>query len=185
SELGGRGIGSYIVNNDLTEVRVVVKAFRPAGRKPLDLRKLEGWLRPGGRLADGIPAYEERPQQIAMLGAVGEAFNTDSIAVIEAGTGTGKSMAYLLPSIAWALRNEEKVVIATGTINLQEQLIEKDLPLLHRLGGLKFEAALLKGRGNYLCRRKADYARAHPDLFDAGEKAAQLDQIFGWIKTTT
>jgi ATP-dependent DNA helicase DinG len=184
SELGGRGVGSYIVDNAAARVRLVVKPFRQAGLNAVDARALADWLRPGGRIAEHIDGYEERPQQIAMLEAVAEAFNRDGIAVVEAGTGTGKSLAYLLPAIAWAVANNEKVVVATHTINLQEQLLEKDLPLLRQATGLKFEAAMLKGRNNYLCRRKAHYLRTHPEFIDAAEKDRQLAQIQEWIKTT-
>jgi ATP-dependent DNA helicase DinG len=184
SELGGRGVGSYIIDNAASRVRVVVKPFRQAGLTGIDSRVLGDWLRPGGRIADHIDGYEERPQQFAMLEAVAEAFNRDGVAVIEAGTGTGKSMAYLLPALAWAIANGEKVVVATHTINLQEQLLDKDLPLLRRATGLKFEAAMLKGRNNYLCRRKTHYLKTHPDFIDAAEKDRQLAQIQEWVKST-
>lgn len=185
SELGGRGIGSYIVNNDISAIRIVVKAFKSAGLTPIDISVLQNWLRAGGRIAESMDGYEERPEQLDMLRAVGESFNMDGIAVIEAGTGTGKSLAYLLPAIAWALKNGEKVVISTGTINLQEQLLEKDIPLLLKASGLKFEASLLKGRNNYLCQRKADYLKKNPTFLDVGEKADQLAEIQEWIKTTS
>lgn len=184
SELGGRGIGSYIVNNDVSAVRIVVKAFKNPGLAPIDLEVLQNWLRPGGRIAQNLEGYEHREQQTEMLAAIGAAFNHDGIAVIEAGTGTGKSMAYLLPALAWALKNGEKVVVSTGTINLQEQLLEKDIPLLLRASGLKFEAALLKGRNNYLCLRKADFTRKNPSLLDSGEKLAQLTEILDWTRNT-
>jgi len=184
SELGGRGVGSYIINNDCTALRIIVRALEPPTLQPISVGKLANWLKPGGRLAERLAGFEYRPQQIEMLQAVGEAFNSDGIALIEAGTGTGKSMAYLLPAIAWAIRNNEKVVIATGTINLQEQLIEKDIPLLLQNSGLQFEATLMKGRNNYLCRRKAQYLREHPDFLQIGEKAAQLAEIQAWIRTT-
>lgn len=184
SELGGRGIGSYIVNNEVSAVRIVVKALKKAGLQPIDAEALKNWLLPGGRIAENLPGYESRPQQIEMLDAMAQAFNHDGIAVIEAGTGTGKSMAYLLPSIAWSIKNGEKVVVSTGTINLQEQLLEKDLPLLLQTSGLKFEAALLKGRNNYLCLRKADYAHKNPSLLDTGEKYDQLEEIMAWTRTT-
>lgn len=184
SVLGQRGIGSYIINNDCTRLRIVVRALKPSKVEPLNLDAIGGWLAPGGRIAERLEGYEHRPQQLEMLRTVGEAFNSNGIAVIEAGTGVGKSLAYLLPAVTWALKNQEKVIVSTGTINLQEQLITKDLPLLARATGLKFEATLLKGRNNYLCRRKAEYLRRHPDFGDAGEKQAQLDQIFEWIDTT-
>ncbi len=184
SELGSRGVGSYIVNNDCSAVRQIVRAFEPPAHKPIDIEKLKNWLRSGGRLAERLDGYEERPQQVDMLEAVAEAFNRDGLAVIEAATGTGKSLAYLLPAIAWAIRNNEKIVISTGTINLQEQLISKDLPLLIQALGLKFDTALMKGRGNYLCRRKAQYLKQNPDFLSLSEPRSQLAEIQAWIKTT-
>ncbi len=184
SELGGRGIGSYIVNNDCSAIRIVVRPFKPRRLEPIDAGVLADWLRPGGRIADSMEGYEERPQQGQMLRAVAGAFNHDGIAVIEAGTGTGKSIAYLLPAIAWALRNEEKVLVSTGTINLQEQLIEKDLPLLLRSSGLKFEASLLKGRANYLCLRKLDYLHRNPSFINLGEAGDQVAELRAWARNT-
>ncbi|MEN6626907.1 MAG: helicase C-terminal domain-containing protein [Candidatus Sumerlaeia bacterium] len=184
SELGGQGIGSYIVNNDCSAVRVVVKAMKRPGLEPIDAEALANWLRPGGRIAESMDGYEDRPQQGQMLTAVAEAFNRDGLAVIEAGTGTGKSLAYLLPAIAWSLRNQEKVVVSTGTINLQEQLIEKDLPTILQSSGLKFEATLMKGRNNYLCLRKAEYLKNHAGFIVLGEKDEQLVEIQAWVKTT-
>jgi ATP-dependent DNA helicase DinG len=114
---------------------------------------------------------------------VGEAFNSGRLAVIEAGTGTGKSLAYLVPAILWALNNEERVVISTNTINLQEQLIRKDIPFLQRSTKLEFRAVLVKGRGNYLCRRRAAMAHAEPGLFDA-ENAGELQAVLAWAETS-
>ena len=184
SELGSRGAGSWIINNEVTEVRIVVRVFTPPKRRRIDAEKLTNWLKPGGRVAERMDAYENRPEQIEMLKAVARAFNEDGVAVIEAGTGTGKSMAYLLPALAWAVRNEERVVISTGTINLQEQILEKDLPLLQNISDIRFSAALLKGRGNYLSRRRAEYIRSHPNFLDMGEKQEQLDQIQTWTGPT-
>ena len=184
SELGGRGVGSYIINNDCSAVRIVVKALTQPKLKPIDPERLANLLRPGGKLAERLEGYEERPQQIAMIRAIAEAFNRDGLAVIEAGTGTGKSMAYLLPAILWAVQNQEKVVISTGTINLQEQLVHKDLPLLRQALGIEFETTLLKGRNNYLCMRKADYLRKFPEFLDTEGKDQQLKEIQGWVRTT-
>ena len=114
-----------------------------------------------------------------MAFAVGEAFNGDRLAVIEAGTGTGKSLAYLVPALLWSLANEERVVVSTNTINLQEQLIRKDLPLLQRATGLEFRAVLVKGRGNYLCRRRLAAAHREPELFES-EHQGELDALVDW-----
>lgn len=129
--------------------------LRPnADVKLLDVEHLAGLIDEGGRVAGAFPGYEHRPQQIDMLRKVAEAFNQDEHLMVEAPTGVGKSMAYLLPALYWATQNNERVVISTNTINLQDQLINKDLPGLSDALGLPFRAAVLKGRGNYLCPRR-------------------------------
>ena len=157
----------------------VVEAFAPRREQPLQPEAIAALLGPQGVVARSLPGYEERPEQLRMAFAVGEALNRGRLAVIEAGTGTGKSLAYLVPAILWALQNEERVVVSTNTINLQEQLIRKDLPFLQRATGLEFQAVLVKGRANYLCRRRAETARVEPGLFD-DELAGELATIFEW-----
>lgn len=118
-----------------------------------------GILGPDGVLAAALPGYEYRAQQIEMAGHVRDALNQHQHLMIEAGTGTGKSLAYLVPSVLWAVANGDRVVVSTNTINLQEQLINKDIPLLKAALNLPFEAAIMKGRGNYLCPRRLNAAR--------------------------
>ena len=120
--------------------------------------------------------FEERPQQLKMLMRVGEAFANGGQHLIEAGTGVGKSLAYLLPSALHALQNDDRVVVSTNTINLQEQILGKDIPQLRRMlvaaGVIEHEqdlrVSLLKGRGNYLCLRRfaanAVMATGDPDF---------------------
>jgi DNA polymerase III epsilon subunit family exonuclease len=108
------------------------------GKYPIDLTELEAILKPGGAMSQAFEQYEYRPQQVEMAQAVASAFNKGHHLVVEAGTGTGKSVGYLLPAILYALRTGEKVVVSTSTINLQDQLFNKDLPLLH---------AVLEGKG--------------------------------------
>lgn len=107
-----------------------------------------------GPLARSLTAYEHRPGQVQMAQRVAEALEQGRHLLVEAGTGVGKSMAYLIPALLWARQTRQRVVVSTGTINLQEQLWEKDLPLLRQALGVPFEAALVKGRSNYLCIRK-------------------------------
>lgn len=129
----------------------------------IDADSILGLIDEGGPLAQSMPGYQRRPQQIEMARAVVAAFNEGQHIMIEAGTGTGKSIAYLTPAIAWATTNNERVVISTNTINLQEQLINKDIPALHNTLNIPFKSALLKGRGNYLCpRRLAAVRRRQP-----------------------
>ena len=138
--------------------------LRPnAERRELDVEALAASIEDGGPMAQAFAGYEHRPEQVDMLRIVARAFNQDEHLMIEAPTGVGKSMAYLIPAVEWAITNNERVVISTATINLQDQLILKDLPLLREMLGVPFRAALVKGRSNYLCpRRLATLRRRSP-----------------------
>lgn len=130
------------------------------------------------------PDFEFRPEQQQMAGEVAEALEGDRSLVVEAGTGVGKSLAYLMPAVEFALRNSRKAIISTHTINLQEQLMGKDIPILQKLLNTEFEAALLKGRGNYLCPlrlRRAMEGKA--DLFTSSERE-ELMAIWKWAEAT-
>ena len=94
--------------------------------------------------------YEYRDEQLEVLSNVTNAFNDEYLSMIEAGTGTGKTLSYLIPSILWSVNNDERVLISTNTINLQEQLINKDLPLLRDVFPKKFDYALVKGNLGFL-----------------------------------
>ncbi|MEM9423732.1 MAG: DEAD/DEAH box helicase, partial [Spirochaetota bacterium] len=156
-ELAMQGIGFYIVDNRLRAIRMVAKPVEEARQESLDLDDLSALLGPTGPLAQMSAqnniAYEERPAQQELLRQVGAGFNGGEIVVAEGGTGIGKSFAYLLPAAFWALRNKQRVVVSTATINLQQQLIEKDIPIIRQISGLEdLHAELVKGRSNYLCR---------------------------------
>lgn len=130
--------------------------------------------------------YEFRPQQIEMAQAVGRALQSDRHLMVEAGTGVGKSYAYLLPAIDFAVKNKKRVVVSTHTISLQEQLIEKDIPLLRSVYPDEFTAVLVKGRGNYLCRRRLEQARGRQGmLFDQPKQLESLWAIEQWAHETT
>lgn len=132
---------------------------------------LSALLGPGGAIARRMgPDYEPRPQQLEMALAVESAFLQGQHLVVEAGTGTGKSFAYLLPAIEAAVRRKKRIVISTHTISLQEQIVEKDIPFLRSIYSDEFTAVLVKGRGNYLCLRRLDSAgRRAPSLFSERE----------------
>jgi len=181
SRLGALGVGFYIVNNNVERIYRVVEAFAPKEKQSLDPAAVAAILGPQGIVATTLPGYEERPEQLRMAFAASEAFNAGKLAVIEAGTGTGKSLAYLVPAILWAINNEERVVVSTNTINLQEQLIRKDIPFLQRAAKLDFRAVLVKGRANYFCRRRAETARHEPGLFEA-EHALELAALLAWAE---
>lgn len=145
----------------------------------LDTESVIGLIDENGALSQVIPGYDKRPQQITMARAVTETFNQGGHIMIEAGTGTGKSIAYLVPAILWATANNQRVVISTNTINLQEQLINKDLPVLHQALDIPFKATVLKGRSNYLCpRRLAAIRRRRPTSID---ELRTLAKILVWL----
>lgn len=142
--------------------------LEPAPRLyPLDVDQLAQLLEDGGRIATGFPGYEPRPQQVAMLRAVADSFNRGDTLLVEAGTGVGKSLAYLVPAIQHAVENGRRVVISTNTINLQDQLYTKDVPTLARLLGHDVRVAVLKGRANYMCRHRFNLLRRRSDLTEA------------------
>src|SRR5947199_2118123 len=117
---------------------------------------------PRGLIASAHTEYEHRPGQIQMAEAVLRAFEERRHLIVEAGTGTGKTLAYLVPAIAAAVERGGRVVISTGTKNLQEQLMEKDIPFLQRVLPKKFTAAYMKGRGNYACLQRLKRAENAP-----------------------
>ena len=141
------------------------------------------YLSKEGPLAKISKDFEERKSQIELLTEITEAFNANYITAYEAGTGVGKSFAYLIPSMLWSLANQEKVVISTGTINLQQQLSQKDIPSAEKIIGKKVKAILLKGRQNFICRRRMNDLSSERDLFDT--ELQTLDRIAEWVKTTS
>jgi len=106
-----------------------------------------------------FPGFEHRSQQVQMLRSIAEALSQGKHLMVEAGTGIGKSLAYLIPAAYWALQNGERVVISTNTIALQDQLIHKDIPDMLSTLNLKLNASVLKGRNNYLCPRRLTLMR--------------------------
>src|SRR6201994_1144074 len=143
-------------------------------------------LAPGGAVARRLgERYESRPEQFAMASAVADAFQEKHHLLVEAGTGVGKSFAYLLPAIDFAVRNRKRVVVSTHTIALQEQLIEKDIPLLQSVYPDEFTAVLVKGRNNYLCQRRLAQARSRQDLlFDDQRQLDSLWAVEAWAART-
>ncbi len=184
SILGNQGVGFYIVDNEAGRCYQAVNAFARRTVEHLSYPEIERFFAPGGILCGSLEGYEYREEQTRMAFAVAEAFNDERVAVIEAGTGTGKSLAYLLPAALWATRNRERIVISTNTINLQEQLIRKDIPFLQQKGDLAFRAVLVKGRSNYLCLRKLAAVEKEPSLFRDDGKAGELDALLEWSGKT-
>jgi len=143
------------------------------------LNTITDLLKPEGSLARSWPEYEHRPGQIEMAGKVALAFEGDDMVMVEAGTGTGKTLAYLLP----ALLSGRKTIVSTGTKNLQEQIFHKDIPFIRRHLGSGFKAAYLKGRENYLCLKRFRSFLAEP-AFILPDEAAYQDSIIGWADST-
>src|SRR3954451_2535214 len=128
--------------------------------------------------------FEFRPEQQAMAVAIARALEEERHLVVEAGTGVGKSIAYLVPSILFAMEQKKKAVISTHTINLQEQLLYKDIPILKKILPIEFEAVLMKGRQNYLCPRRLERAlQQATELFTTSEQA-ELERIAEWAART-
>ena len=155
------------------------------GEEPLDREKICEMFSPDGAIGRNLAGYEPRDEQMEMVVECCQALSTPYHLMFEAGTGTGKSMAYLLPAIAWARQNEDKVVVSTNTKNLQQQLYNKDLPFLRQLLGERFDAALLKGRRNYLCVRRFLHLLRHFDreLASPSQVGAMLPLIVWAAKT--
>jgi ATP-dependent DNA helicase DinG len=138
---------------------------------------------PDGLIAKAHPEYEHRPGQIQMAEAVVRAFEQRQHLIVEAGTGTGKTLAYLVPAIAAACGSGARVVISTGTKNLQEQLMEKDIPFLQEVLPAKFRAAVMKGRNNYACLHRIKQAESAPVL-EGLDELDHFDEVFRWVTQT-
>ena len=182
NRLGQDGIGFFIVDNLVEELYAVAEPILLEELLPLDIEELTKVLSPRGALAQQI-AYEPRESQMDMLKEVSRGFNDGVFVAAEAGTGVGKSFAYLIPAVAWALQNKERIVLSTATINLQQQLMEKDLPKVLKAMGGKVKALLVKGRRNYLCLRRLSEALEDDSLFR--DEEAQLSKIGGWAQETS
>ena len=129
-----------------------------------------------------MPQFEDRPEQLQMAEEVLKAFSDESIALIEAGTGTGKSLAYLLPALLFAAKTGEQVIVSTNTITLQEQLLYKDIPLALKLLNCSLNVVLAKGMGNYVCLEKLSRCKQGASLHR--QKSQEEQQLFSWCQTT-
>jgi DNA polymerase-3 subunit epsilon/ATP-dependent DNA helicase DinG len=154
--------------------------------RPLDRQEIARRLAPDAEIARALPGFERRQEQIVMAELVADALNAGGQLVLEAGTGTGKSLAYLLPSALHAVRNDQRVVVSTATTNLQDQLFEHDLPLVQT--GLRDEpplrACVLKGRNNSLCLRRWQLLLQAGDLSPA-DRMLLIKTLFWLPRTAT
>ncbi|MBK8784282.1 MAG: DEAD/DEAH box helicase family protein [Anaerolineales bacterium] len=150
---------------------------------PIDPEEIASVLEYGGPFSKYFESYEHRPEQVEMLKAVANALSTGNHLIVEAGTGVGKSFAYLVPAAYFATQNNTRIVVSTNTINLQDQLIKKDLPNLKAALNLDVRTAVMKGRSNYLCPRRLDFMRSHGPK-DATEMRV-LAKIIVWMLENT
>jgi len=147
------------------------------------VERTESFFSPNGLLAKA-KNFERRPQQQQMAAAVARALEEERHLVVEAGTGVGKSLAYLGPAVQFALKQKKKAIISTHTINLQEQLLYKDIPILQKVLPETFEAALIKGRQNYVCPRRLLRAREQQNDLFTGPEQNELEEISLWAART-
>ena len=180
------GIGFAIVDNLATDLYVVVEVPQQRVEKQLDETAVDRDLGPEGPIAAHLTRYEDRASQREMAVEVARLFNHGGIGLLEAGTGVGKSLGYLVPALRWAAANGERTVVSTNTINLQEQLVGKDLPFLAgALTDQRVRFALLKGWRNYLCLQRLEQARAAAGaLLDDGMRG-ELQSIADWAERTS
>jgi DNA polymerase-3 subunit epsilon/ATP-dependent DNA helicase DinG len=159
------------------------KPLRPTEEtEPIDTDAIATMLETDGAFDKAFPNFEHRPQQVKMLRAVADAFNTEQQVLVEAGTGTGKSIAYLLPAIHWAAQNGRRVVVSTNTINLQEQLAVKDIPDLQKILPFDFRAAVMKGRSHYLCPSRLQTLRRNGPA--NADELRVLAKVLLWLPST-
>ncbi|HWO88927.1 MAG TPA: helicase C-terminal domain-containing protein, partial [Gemmatimonadales bacterium] len=182
------GVGFGIVNNDATDLYVVVEVPRPRSIRPIDPVAASRLLAPSGGVAKALSLLEDRPSQRDMVAYIADTFNEGGVALLEAGTGVGKSFAYLVPAILWAIENGERTVASTNTINLQEQLVGKDLPVLARAlstADRPVRFALLKGWRNYVCLARLQQALAQVGSLFEPERRDELEAIGAWARSTS
>ncbi|MCI0541596.1 MAG: DEAD/DEAH box helicase [Verrucomicrobiales bacterium] len=163
---------------------IAIIEAQPAGAEADLIDRVKRIFSPSGILSRSSN-FEFRPQQQEMAAAVAGALEEGEHLIVEAGTGVGKSLAYLVPAILFAVANKRKAIISTHTINLQEQLIGKDLPMLEQVLPSKFSFAMLKGRHNYLCSRRLAKAMQQADSLFTSPEIEELKRIYEWSKSTT
>ncbi|MDY5794286.1 MAG: ATP-dependent DNA helicase [Fusobacterium gastrosuis] len=178
-----KNVAFCILSNKLDDFYFV----QDIDRINLDKIDIAPFFEKEGVLAKSIKNFEYREEQKSMALSVQRGINENKKIIVEAGTGTGKTLAYLIPAIKWAIQNQKKIIIATNTINLQEQLLYKDIPIVRSIIDEKFSYALVKGRNNYLCKRLFNEVsikgNVDLDLFGS-ESKEQLEHILKWGNKT-
>jgi len=187
SLLANKGIGFYIIDNECEFANIIVK---PKARIYIQENEVLDIFHSRGILCENISNFESRAEQIEMVEKVCEAVNYSRILICEAGTGTGKSLSYLIPASIWAVENKKRVLVSTHTINLQQQIFNKDMEIVSRVIRNYLEKdvnySVLVGKGNYLCKKKLyDILRdrdKQASLFDEGEEMEVLFAIEQWVR---
>ena len=182
------GVGFGILNNNADELYVVVEVAPATPETRLDPLDVVETLGERGPIAPILGAFEDRPSQRDMAAHISDAYNDGGVVLLEAGTGVGKSFAYLVPALAWARANKERTIVSTNTINLQEQLVGKDLPVLARAleqGEYRPTWALLKGWRNYLCLSRLEQAMSHQQSLLEPERLQELVSLTEWASRTS
>jgi ATP-dependent DNA helicase DinG len=188
ARLHDAGVGFGILNNDASELYVVVEVPRDRPILTIDPFDIIATLGENGAIAEQLSRYEDRRSQRDMAAHIADGYNDGGVQLLEAGTGVGKSFAYLVPALAWSRANGERTVVSTNTINLQEQLVGKDLPLLREAlaqDGYSPTFALLKGWRNYLCLARMHQAVSAQRTLLEQEKLDELIGIAEWSGHTS
>jgi ATP-dependent DNA helicase DinG len=188
ARLHDAGIGFGIIDNEAVALYVVVEVPQAPTYQTIDAPGVADHLGPGGAVANALGQFEDRPSQRDMAAYVADTYNDGGISLLEAGTGVGKSFAYLVPALEWARANPgDRTVVSTNTINLQEQLVGKDLPVL-ATAFADWERpptfALLKGWRNYLCLARLELARMGQGSLIELERAGEVDELAAWAERT-
>ncbi|HIF38356.1 MAG TPA: hypothetical protein EYQ69_03850 [Gemmatimonadetes bacterium] len=178
------GLGFGIISSDGQRINILNSPAKAGEAKLLQINRIEELISPSGKMNKLHNNYEDRRGQREMLRLVARTYNRGGLALVEAGTGTGKSLAYLIPSVLWAQQNREVSVISTSTINLQQQLVTKDIPLVEKLLGKKIRWALVKGRNNYISIRRLYLAMSNDLLLFGTEHSEELREIASWSEET-
>jgi ATP-dependent DNA helicase DinG len=180
------GVGFGIIDNDARELYVVVEVPQDDPETALDVAAIDADLGPRGAIAKLLPKYEDRPAQRELAATIAELYNQGGVGLLEAGTGIGKSLGYLIPALRWAAANGERTVVSTNTINLQEQLVGKDLPFLARaLDDQPVRFALLKGWRNYLCLQRLEQAKSTGMALFEESLGNEVAALSAWAERTT
>ncbi|TDP94149.1 ATP-dependent DNA helicase DinG [Halanaerobium saccharolyticum] len=184
AKMAAREVGFAIINNQADQIYVVVEAGTKKEKKKLDKEEVLSYFKKEGKLAGELKGFSERKEQLLTAEKIIDSFNQHQFDFIEAGTGTGKSFAYLIPALFYNDLNQARIVVSTNTINLQEQLINKDLVTLQRVLDFDFNAVLVKGRNNYLCLRKFKNFKKNFDNNELEIDEKIFNELNEWKKQT-